>query len=779
MDLKKEFLKYFQYWPWFLLSLILFMGAAYIFIKIVPPTYETSAMIFIDKKQEDNNKIISISTDKKNSEENLEDEIRLITSNEFLLGVVKNLNLNFDYFEKVYTVQNNYVNEVPFVLIPTVSKDSLPHVSYDIKIENAGFVITNPETEKSYSVKGYEGKETIIGLPFKIKLSNKAKKNPSYYTDNEYKVNVVPTGEALKSLKSSLAVMADEDAKGVIELKHTGSSPDRSRKILGEIIVELDKNIVINKQKVFSNTVSYLNQRIKSFSKEKDSIESVKEKYLQNNDIGVMENYIAEKTTDRSQKKESSMLNERQISLASFALNDVRKSSIAQTLGTDYNLESPIVNQMLVNYNTKLLDSQLILQRASSNNPAYITLMNQLKIQKQEIVNTLEGYLNFLNQNNRANKTEQSIAEAKVKSIPTKDKVLGNINSNLNMKEETYVALLQKKEEAVLNGAILESNLKTLNAPETNYSAIFPQPKAFMLGAFMFGLLLPFGITYVRLLLDTKVHNEEDIQKVISDVPILGHIPKINLNDKLDNTATSRSLIAEASRALMSNIYYLLSRKKDTKGSVILFTSSIQGEGKSFCAFHNAITVSNLNKKVLLIGVDLRNPQLHDYFDIKRNVSGLSDFLANKTDNWKEFLQKDNKFSKNLDVLFAGEAPPNPSQLITNSNFESLIEEARTIYDFIILDTAPVQIVSDTLNFSHLADVTVFVVKYDYTDKSNLVQVSNFIKKEQLKNVGIVINGVNMKNAYGYGYGASYGYQYQEVKVKKPWYKRGLAVKEA
>ncbi len=492
-----------------------------------------------------------------------------------------------------------------------------------------------------------------------------------------------------------------------------------------------------------------------------------------------MENYITEKTADRSQKKESSMLNERQISLASFALNDIKQSGGAQTLGTDYNLESPIVNQMLVNYNTKLMDSQLILQRASSNNPAYIALMTQLKVQKQEIVNTLQGYLNFLNQNNRANKTEQSIADAKVKSIPTKDKVLGNINSNLNMKEETYVALLQKKEEAVLNGAILESNLKTLNAPETNYSAIFPQPKAFMLGAFMFGLLLPFGITYMRLFLDTKVHNEEDIQKVISDIPILGHIPKISLNDKLDNTATSRSLIAEASRALVSNISYLMPRKKDSKGNVILFTSSIQGEGKSFCAFHNAITVSNLNKKVLLIGVDLRNPQLHDYFNVKRNVLGLTDFLANKDDDWKKLLQRDNQYSKNLDVLFAGEAPPNPSQLITNSNFETLIEEAKTIYDFIILDTAPVQIVSDTLNFSYLADVTVFVVKYDYTDKSNLVQASNFIKKEQLKNVGIVINGVNMKNAYGYGYGVSYGYQYQEKKVKRPWYKKGLAVKGA
>ncbi|WP_144219065.1 MULTISPECIES: GumC family protein [Flavobacterium] len=779
MDLKKEFLKYFQYWPWFLLSLIIFMGSAYIFIKIVPPTYESSAMIFIDKKQEDETKIIRISTDKKSGEENLEDEIRLITSNEFLLDVVKNLNLNFDYFEKVFAVQNNYVNEVPFVLTSTVSRDSLPHVSYEIKVQKGGFTLTNPETEKTYTANGYDGKEAIPGLPFKIQLSAKAKKNPSLYFDNEYKVNIVPTGEALRNLKSSLVVMADENAKGVIELKHTGSSPDRSRKILSEIIVELDKSIVVNKQKVFRNTVSYLNQRIKSFSKEKDSIESVKEQYLQNNDIGVMENYITEKTADRSQKKESSMLNEKQISLASFALNDIKQSGATQTLGTDYNLESPIVNQMLVNYNTKLMDSQLILQRASSNNPAYIALMTQLKVQKQEIINTLAGYLNFLNQNNKANKTEQSIAEAKVKSIPTKDKVLGNINSNLNMKEETYVALLQKKEEAVLNGAILESNLKTLNAPETNYSAIFPQPKAFMLGAFMFGLLLPFGVTYMRLFLDTKIHNEEDIQKIIKDIPILGHIPKISLNDKLDNTATSRSLIAEASRALVSNISYLMPRKKESKGSVILYTSSIQGEGKSFCAFHNAITVSNLNKKVLLIGVDLRNPQLHDYFSVKRNVSGLSDFLANKDDDWKKFLQKDDKFSKNLDVLFAGEAPPNPSQLITNSNFESLIEEARTIYDFIILDSAPVQIVSDTLNFSYLADVTVFVVKYDYTDKSNLVHAGNFIKKEQLKNVGIVINGVNMKTAYGYGYGASYGYQYQEAKVKKPWYKRNLTVKEA
>jgi capsular exopolysaccharide synthesis family protein len=774
MDFKKEFFKYFQYWPWFLLSLAICMSAAFYYIKTVPSKYQTSALIFIDKKQDDKSKIITISTDQKTNDDNLEDEIRLITSNDFLLKVVKSTNLNISYFEKVYKIDGKYVNQVPFIIIPTVSNDLLPQISYDIKVDKQGFTITDPNTEKSFTSNGYDGNQMIEGLPFKIKLSAEAKKNPSIYFENEYVVSLEPTDIVLKNLKGSLLVSADDKSKGTIELSHIGSSPERSRKILNEIIVLLDKNIVINKQKLYINTVSYLNQRIKNFTKEKDSIESVKEKFLQNNDIVAMDNYIVEKTADKSQKNENSMLNEKQIALTNFAINDIRNSDGTRALGTDYKLEAPTVNQMLLNYNARLMESELILQRAQKNNPTYVTLMTQLKVQKQEILNTLEGYLNFLKQTNRANKTEQNIANSRAKSIPTKDKILGNINSNLNTKEETYVALLQKREEAILNGAILESNLKTLNSPETNYSAIFPQPKSFLLGAFLFGLLLPFGIIYVNLQLDSKIHNEEDIQDVNANIPFLGYNPKIGANEKLDNSANSRSLIAEASRTLFSNISYLLPVKKENKGNVILFTSSIQGEGKSFCAFHSAITISNLNKKVLLIGVDLRNPQLHEYFNLNKSASGLTNYLSNKNEDWKGFLIKDTNFSKNLDVLFSGEIPPNPNQLLTNSNFESLIEEAENSYDFIILDTAPVQMVSDTLNFSHLADVTVYVTKFNYTDRSSLVQLNKFIKKGQLKNVGILLNEVNTKKSYGYNYGVNYGYgyQYQEKKEKKRWFKR-------
>lgn len=772
MDFKKEFLKYLQYWPWFLLSLILCIGGAFYFIKTVPSTYQTSALILIDKKQEEKTKIITINSSQKSNDDNLEDEIRLITSNDFLLKVVNSMNLNVNYFEKVNKFQSEYVKENPFIVIPTVSKDSLPQISYDITIDNEGFVIVDTNTEQTYIIKGYEGKEVVEDLPFTIQLSPKAKKNPSSYFDNEYGISLESNGVALGNLKSSLIVLSDPESKGTLELNHISSNPARSRRILNKIIVLLDKNIVVNKQKSFINTVTYLNQRIKDFNKEKDSIQSSKEKFLQNNDIVVMDNYIVEKTAERSLKNESSMLNQKQITLTNYAINDIKRTNETQTLGSDYKLEAPTVNQMLLNYNARVLESELILQRAQKNNPAYISLMTQLKIQKQEILNTLEGYLNFLKQTNNVNRSEQNIANAKAKSIPTKDKILGNINSNLLMKEETYLALLQRREEAVLNGAILESNLTTLNSPETNYSAIFPQPKSFILGALLFGLLIPFGVIYVNLQFDSKIHNEEDIHKVINDIPFLGYIPKIDSNEKLDNTATSRSSIAESTRTLVSNISYLLPGKKENKGNVILFTSSIQGEGKSFCAFHNAITISNLNKKVLLIGVDLRNPQLQEYFNLDKSVLGLTNYLSNKSDDWKGSVIKNNDYSNNLDVLLAGEIPPNPTQLLSNANLEVLIEEAKELYDFIILDSAPVQMVSDTLNFSYLADATVFITKYDFTDKVTLGKLNNFIKKEQLKNVGILINNVNMKTAYSYGYGPNYSYQYQEANTKKPWYKR-------
>ncbi|AWG22215.1 hypothetical protein FFWV33_12160 [Flavobacterium faecale] len=767
MDFKKELLRYLKYWPLFLICLLLSIGAAYFYLESVSPSYETAALINIDKKKEKDAQIVTTINLQKEKEDGLEEEKALITSNNFLAKIVSDLTLNINYYEKGY-LQNKVVLDNPLLVKAVGSNDSLPQKQYDVQIVAEGFKVKDIATEKSFLLQGHNTTRVVAGLPFTIELTPKAKSQPDFYFDKEYVVTVEPTETAVKNLKGTLGIESFESPSNNLALSYRGTNPELSTKILKKLISDLDKTIIINKEKNYTKTLAFLNERIAIFAREKDSIQRVKESYLRDNNIYVLEDFIATKTVEKSTTSAAASLNQREIALTRSALRDVQRASGNTALGTDYNLQAPAINNQLVSYNASLLESEILLQRAQKNNPAYLALAARLRVQKQAIISSLNDYLSYLSQTNAANNVEKNTAAAQARSIPTKDKDLGNINKNLALKEETYLSLLQKKEETLLNGAILESNLSVLDSPQTNYGDTYPKRKVFILGAILFGFILAFGITYVRLMMDSKIHSEEDLPREISEVPFLGTMPKINVSEKLDNSATSRSVIAEATRTLFSNITYLLPAKAQKSGNVVLFCSSVQGEGKSFSAFHNAITISNLNKKVLLIGADLRNPQLHDYFGVTKDVPGLTNFLANRNEDWKQNIIKGTNFSENLDVLLSGEIPPNPTQLLTNSTFEILLEEAKQNYDFIIIDSAPVQLVSDTLNFSSLADVTVYIARADFTEKKSLVQLSNFIKKGQLKNVGLVING--MRRNMGYGY--DYAYTYKEENVKKSWWKK-------
>lgn len=767
MDFKREFIKYLKYWPLFVVFLLLSLGAAFLYLESVAPTYETAALINIDKKND--KQIVTESTTVKEKEDGLEEEKLILTSNEFLAKIVKDLRLNITFYEK-NQLDKKIASDIPFVIKTNIANAILPDIAFDVVIVEKGFIIKNTVTEKRYLINSHSANGFFIGLPFTIQLTPEAKKNLANYLDKEYVVALAPTASAIKTLKYTIGVESFESPSNNLRLTYTGANPDLSAKILTKVIEELSVSMVASQQKNFIKAIAYLNERIAVFAKEKDSIQSVKESYLRDNNILVLDQFIATKTSEKSTTSANAALNQRQISMVRSAINDIRRSSATTALGTDYNLDAPSINQQLINYNASLLESELLLQRAQENNPAYLSVVSKLRVQKQAILSSLEDYLNYLNQTNAVNTIEKNTAASAAKSIPKKDKELGNINNNLSLKEETYLALLQKKEETLLNGAAIDATVRVLDAPATDYNTTFPKKTTFLLGATLFAFVFAFGIVYFIFQMDSKIHSEEDFQGELANIPFLGSIPKIPGNEKLDNSAVSRSVIAEATRTLCSNIAYLMPKNEDKKGNVVLFSSSIQGEGKSFCSFHNAITMSNLNKKVLLIGADLRNPQLHSYFGIDRNIGGLSNYLADNTEDWKSFLLKESDYSDNLHVLFSGEIRPNPSQLLTNNNLQLLIEEARLLYDYIIIDSTPVQIVSDAFSYSAMADVTVFVVRYGYTEKNTLGRLNNFVKKEQLKNVGIVINGVRKNSGYGYDY--SYNYDYQDQSKKKPWYKR-------
>ena len=322
--------------------------------------------------------------------------------------------------------------------------------------------------------------------------------------------------------------------------------------------------------------------------------------------------------------------------------------------------------------------------------------------------------------------------------------------------------------------AVTEPSIKVVEYAVSGSLPVSPNVKVIQIGTLLIGLALPFGILFVIFFLDNKIHSKNDLEKLIDDSPIVGEIPKIkDGTNTIFSDPNDRSVLAESFRILSSNVSYILPLKEDGKGSVIYTTSTVKGEGKTFISLNLSLALSSLNKKVLLIGADLRNPQLHTYLDLDKSQSGLSNYLHDANFNWRDVLIKGFKGHPNHDMLISGSIPPNPPHLLTNGRFEALLEEAITIYDFIIVDTAPTISVTDTLHISRFADATVYVARSNYTQKDLLEHANGLAKNNKLKNMAYVINqvGAGNKSKYGYkyGYNYGYGYGYSEDKIKRSW----------
>ena len=349
-----------------------------------------------------------------------------------------------------------------------------------------------------------------------------------------------------------------------------------------------------------------------------------------------------------------------------------------------------------------------------------------------------------------------------VSSLPEKEKKLRSIERGQEIQESLYLFLLKRREEAEVNYAITESSTKVIEYAISKSSPISPKKNIIILSGLFLGLFTPVSILYLIFLFDTKLHHKKNIESFFPNQPVLAEIPDIkNVDQKIFSNPNNRSTIAEASRILASNTQYLLGKETISGGGkIILSTSTIKGEGKTFVALNLSLALASLNKRVLLIGADLRNPQIHNYVDINKSSVGLTNYLFDNTFNWKSAAKNHFKDLPTHDVLIGGAIAPNPVQLLTNGNLETLLNEAKELYDFIVLDCAPTLLVTDTLLISQLADATVYLTRANFTEKELLEYPKKLIEENKLKNVGFVLNGLGSGKGYGYGYGYTYGYKY-------------------
>ncbi len=758
IDIKQELKRYLRYWPWFVLTLAIALISSYIYLRYTPRIFETYAKVKI-LDESDGLELPTSAFIFKRSNINLENEIEILTSYLIMNRVVRELNLNTSFYEEG-TIQTSQIEALPFSFKQIIKPDSITEtVSYKLKVRDKGFEITNLNTEKVFSFAEYSTVDSEFNLPFELSFNSKVLE--SDIIGKTYIINFSPIKNVALSLKSKIAVEAIGEQSDLLKLIVKGESKELSEKILNTLMDVFDRDGIYDRQLISKRTLDFIDDRFVFLAQELDSIEVDRQNFKQRNNIVDITADAGLGLEQRAQSDEELFQIEHQLTLSKLLVNSLKNNSESDLLPSNIGIANSSINVLIADYNSAVINRDKYLSSGGVNNPLVKKAVDQVESLKANLNRSIETYSNQLEVSRQQLSLRNSRFSGTVAQIPEKEKLLRAIDRQQKIKESLYLLLLQKREEAAINLAITEPSIKVVEYALSGAKPISPKSNIVYAGAFLAGLLIPFGILYLMFMLDTKLHSKEDVTKINSKIPVIGEIPDVkNATEIIFDDPNARTALAESFRILSSNVDYILPIKDDGKGKVIYCTSTIKGEGKTYVSVNLSLALSSINKKVLLIGADLRNPQIHTHIHEEKHKPGLSNYLHDTNYDWRDALI--NGFDKhpNHQIILSGVIPPNPAHLLTNGRFKKLIEEAKEEYDYIIVDTAPTILVTDTMLISQLADATIYLARANYTEKNLLKFSKDLTETGKLKNVAYVINSVGASRSYGYSYNYGYNYGY-------------------
>ena len=759
-DLLEQFFFYLRYWYYFLISVVICFFVVKYYLNHTVPVYESKAKV---KIIDDSKNSIVLPTSAAlfgKSKVNLDNEIEVLKSYRLLEQVAKNLNLNIQYYNVGYLNNIEIWKNRPFTidwLDTSVGMDD-KSISFEIEITNEGYKVVNSASASSSKVHPFNSVQYINKIPYKLSLQIGT--NLKQLKGRKFLIVHASLESVALNLSKSLNIANSNKNSDVLILSLVGANRDKSEIILNEVITQFDIDGLNDRRLVSQRTIDFVNTRFKSLEKQLDSVETNKANYKRNNELTFIDADASTATLGKINSTDGVFQVETQIALSKVLEQTVKSDKKLGLMPANIGLTNGSINSLITEYNTVVLERERQSLSGLSNNPVIQSLNSKLTSLKANIVESIKSYQQELQVSLSKNDYVKKSSNQKFSAIPNNEKVLRNIERQQNIKETLYLLLLQKREEAAVNVAIASSSIKIIDYAMTSSSPVAPKKPTYYLLSVLIGLLVPFSILYIRFLFDDKLHTKEDVLKLTRNKIILSEIPHINGENRLTGL-NDRSILGESFRILRTNLTYIFPLKNESVGQTILITSTIKGEGKTFTALNLSISFSIMNKRVLLIGADMRNPQLHNYLNIQKNQHGLQNYLHDMSVDWHSTVYNylDNT---NLDIILSGVIPPNPAELLSNGRLEKLVEEAKKEYDFVIIDTPPTLLVTDTLVISHLADTTLYVVRADFTPKKILEFSVNLSEKGKLKNMAYVINNVgsNYKGYATYGYNYKYNYAY-------------------
>lgn len=779
-ELSEIISSYLKYWYWFVLSVIFFIVCAFIYNRYATPKYELTAKIqILEEKGAGSELAVFKDLDflgGKQSE--VEDEIEVINSRSNFIDVVKRLKSNVVFYEVGDVKTSEIYEEIP-VTINFLEPDS---VIYQSKLV-FGLDLISPN---SFNYKDFEN-ETIKSYGYGKNIPTAIgdiviTPNPEFlnnYLDKELKVVIKPVADVAVGYKNMVKISNIDEYSKIVNLNIEHPIRTKGIHILNELIAVYNENAIQDKKEIADRTFSFINDRIADIYGSLSTVDQSAEEFKTTRGLADIQSQANINLNVGAANEQELQNYQTQLNIASSMKDYVDgQNSYNELLPSNIGISDPSVANTTAKYNQLVQERKRLLKSSNEKNPMIVNIDEQLSGLKNSLKGSLTNIESNLSLTVNNLSRQQSRINSQIYAAPKQQRALRDITRKQETTESLYLYLLQRREESQVALASTAPKSKVIDtAYLTDDQPVSPNKLKIYLASLILGLLVPFGAIYGQSLLDNKIHSKSSLEKIVKNVPVLAELPRLDKKDSKFINDNDRSVLAESLRILRTNLDYLIKSKKEVKNNLILVTSSVSGEGKTFVSSNLSMIFASTNKKVLLIGADIRNPKLYSYF-IDKNIdplkkskkgrstdNGLSEYLLDDRITREDITQSMLVYNNTVDVIYSGKILPNPSELLMKDRMRLLLEEASEAYDYVVIDSAPLMLVTDTLLISPFVNHSIYVTRAGTTE-TKVVNFPIMLQEEgKLKGLSFVVNDVKDGNL---GYGGKYGYGYG-IKVKKWW----------